>query len=90
MATAASTGHAVTPEALEIHAAKMRLREAGRRLQRIRRLPKTEYVDKVIYETELSNFWEEVTKDRLFLKSKGITRWPNDTPAPSSENPPSR
>lgn len=73
-------------EELEIHAAKMRLREAGGRLERIRRLPKTDYTDMVIYKTELANFWEQVTQDRLFLKSKGITRWPTATPAPSSEN----
>lgn len=78
----------MNPEEQEIHAAKMRLREAGGRLERIKRLRKTDPTDLVIYRTELANFWEEVYQDRAFLRSKGITRWPTVTPAPSSENLP--
>ena len=80
----------MSPEEREIHAAKMRLREAAGRLERIRRLPKTDHVQRVIYRTELANYWEQVAQDRAFLKQKGITRWPSPQPsAPTTESTPS-
>jgi len=80
----------MNPEEQEIHAAKMRLREAGDRLERIRRLPKATEEQRASYAAALREYWERVYQDRAFLKRKGITRWPTPlASAPSTENTPS-
>jgi hypothetical protein len=68
----------------EIHAARMRLSQAGDRLERIKRLPKQTEEQRSSYAAALREFWEACYQDRAFLRRKGITRWPT-AKAPTSE-----
>lgn len=61
----------MSPEDRDIWAAKMRLKEAPGRLERIRRMRKTTVEEQDEYRASMSHYWNQVATDRAFLKKTG-------------------